>query len=126
MDNSTAPTRTAAVRIDAHGQPPKTIEEHVGRLATGNEDVSVAVMRSPAGWTEPGQTPDFDEHTTVLTGRLLVHHRGGTVDVPAGQTATVPRGCWVRYETLEPTEYISVCLPAFSPSLVHRDDSDGR
>src|SRR5437764_232820 len=112
---------SSAVEVPAHGHPPKIIVEHVGRVATGDDTMSVARMRSPSGWSEPGQTPDFDERSVVLAGLLRVHHADGSTDVRAGQTVTVPRQCWVRYETPEATEYISVCTPAFSPDLVHRD-----
>ena len=101
----------------------KIIDEYIGRLNTGTETASVAHMRSPAGWSEPGQTPEFDEFTVVLRGTLRVEHRGGLLDVTAGQAVVAHRGEWVRYSTPaeEGAEYIAVCVPAFSPGTVHRD-----
>jgi mannose-6-phosphate isomerase-like protein (cupin superfamily) len=109
-------------RVEAAGTPPKIIEEFFGRVSSGDDTVSIAVMRSPAGWSEPGQTPEFDERTAVLSGRLLVHHTDGAIELGPGEAITTPAGTWVRYETLEPTEYVAVCIPAFSPDLVHRDE----
>jgi quercetin dioxygenase-like cupin family protein len=108
--------------IPAHGFPPKVIQEFVGRADSGGA-VSVARMVSPAGWSECGQTPEFDEYTVVLRGTLRVETRGGTHEVTAGQAIIVGRGEWVRYSTPEPggAEYIAVCLPGFSPDIVHRD-----
>ena len=110
-------------RVTAAGNKPKLIDEHIGRINSGTESVSVARMRSPAGWQEPGQTPEFDEFTVVLSGLLRVEHRQGTMDVRAGQAVIVSKGEWVRYSTPEPegAEYIAVCLPAFSMETVHRD-----
>ena len=108
-------------RITAAGNKPKLIDEYVGRVNTGEAAVSVAHMRSPAGWAEPGQTPEFDEYTVVLRGSLRVEHRGGSLDVRAGQAVLVRRGEWVRYSTPEGADYLAVCLPAFSPQTVHRD-----
>ena len=108
-------------RIEAAGTKPKTIEEFVGRVNSKTPGVSVAQMRSPAGWLEPGQTPDFDEYSLVLKGTLRVTHRAGTIDVRAGQAVVAHRGEWVQYSTPEGAEYLSVCLPAFSPDTVHRD-----
>jgi ethanolamine utilization protein EutQ (cupin superfamily) len=110
-------------RIEAAGNKPKRIDEYVGRVNTGEAAVSIAHMRSPAGWVEPGQTPEFDEYTVVLKGVLRVAHREGTLDVQAGQAVLVRRGEWVRYSTPteEGAEYLAVCLPAFSPASVHRD-----
>jgi quercetin dioxygenase-like cupin family protein len=110
-------------RIEAHGRPPKTIEEFVGRVNTGTEAVSVARMVSPAGWAEPGQTPEFDEYTVVLRGTLVVETRERTQRVTAGQAVIVDRGEWVRYSTPDEggAEYVAVCVPAFSPAKVHRD-----
>ena len=110
-------------RITAAGNKPKLIDEYVGRVNTGESAVSIAHMRSPAGWVEPGQTPDFDEYTLVLRGMLRVEHRGGSLDVSAGQAVLVKRGEWVRYSTPggDGAEYVAVCLPAFSPQTVHRD-----
>jgi hypothetical protein len=110
-------------RVEAAGNRPKVIDEYVGRLNSGHGQVSVAHMRSPGGWVEPGQTPEFDEFTVVLRGLLRVTHRGGVLDVRAGQAVVAHRGEWVRYSTPEPdgAEYVAVCLPAFSPATVHRD-----
>src|ERR1700733_13852950 len=111
--------------IASAGNLPKRIAEYVGRVNSETEAVSIARMESPAGWIEPGQTPEFDEYTVVLRGMLRVETRAGTTDVRAGQAITVHRGEWVRYSTPEPggAEYIAVCIPAFSPELVHREPS---
>lgn len=109
------------VRIEAAGNKPKLIDEYVGRVNSRTEAVSVAHMRSPPGWVEPGQTPEFDEFTVVLKGTLRVDHRGGVLEVAAGQAVLAHKGEWVRYSTPEGAEYIAVCLPAFSPASVHRD-----
>ena len=109
-------------RVEAAGTKPKLIDEYVGRVNSSEERVSVAHMRSPAGWVEPGQRPDFDEYTVVLEGALHVEHEGGTLEVSAGQAVLVPGGEWVRYSTPDGASYIAVCLPAFSPDTVHRDD----
>ena len=113
------------VRVEAAGNKPKLIDEYVGRLASGDSAVSVAHMRSPAGWVEPGQTPEFDEFTVVLAGRLRVTSASGELEVAAGQAVVVRAGEWVRYATPgeEGAEYVAVCLPAFGPGLVHRDES---
>ena len=110
-------------RIEAAGNKPKLIDEYAGRVNTGQSDVSIAHMRSPGGWVEPGQTPDFDEYTIVLKGLLRVEHREGVLDVRSGQAVIVRRGEWVRYSTPEPegAEYVALCLPAFSIETVHRD-----
>lgn len=110
-------------RIQAAGTPPKAIEEFIGRVTSGTTGVSIARMLSPAGWSESGQTPEFDEFTVVLRGQLRVETRDGVQEVKAGQAVIAPRGEWVRYSTPEPggAEYIAVCLPAFSPESVHRD-----
>jgi ethanolamine utilization protein EutQ (cupin superfamily) len=108
-------------RIEAPGQPPKRIDEYVGRVRTKSAGVSVAHMRSPAGWSEPGQRPEFDEYTLVLQGTLHVEHEGGVLQVRSGQAVIANRGEWVRYSTPEGAEYVAVCLPAFSPDTVHRD-----
>ncbi len=112
-------------RVEAAGNKPKLIDEFAGRVNTQDTQVSVARMRSPGGWIEPGQAPDFDEYTIVLRGMVRVEHEGGAIDVLAGQAVVVRRGEWVRYSTPEPdgAEYIAVCLPAFSPDLAHRDPS---
>ncbi len=110
-------------RIVAAGNKPKAIDEYVGRVNSGTSAVSIAHMRSPAGWVEPGQTPAFDEYTVVLRGMLRVAHQAGTLDVHAGQAVIAPRGEWVQYSSPGPegAEYIAVCAPAFSPDTVHRD-----
>lgn len=110
-------------RIEAAGNKPKIIEEYVGRVNSRTEAVSVAHMRSPGGWVEPGQRPEFDEYTVVLRGRLRVEHEGGAIEVAAGQAIITHAGEWVRYSTPDDdgAEYIAVCLPAFSPATVHRD-----
>lgn len=111
-------------RIAPAGNKPKLIDEYIGRVNSGSEAASVAHMHSPAGWVEPGQTPEFDEFTVVLRGTLRVEHRGGTLDVRAGQAIIAHRGEWIRYSTPQEggAEYIAVCLPAFSPQTVHRDE----
>ncbi len=110
-------------RIESAGNKPKIIEEFVGRVNSSTTGGSVARMRSPEGWEEPGQTPEFDEYTVVLQGTLRVQHKSGILDVKAGQTVIAQRGEWVRYSTpfAGGAEYIAVCLPAFSPDTVHRD-----
>ncbi|HLU59550.1 MAG TPA: cupin domain-containing protein [Pseudonocardia sp.] len=110
-------------RITAAGEPPKTIDEYVGRVNTGEQRLSVAHMRSPSGWSEPGQRPEFDEFTVVLRGALRVEHEGGELTVEAGQAVHTAAGEWVRYSSPGPegAEYVAVCLPAFSPETVHRD-----
>ena len=110
------PTRVAAV-----GTPPKTIDEYVGRVNSATSGVSIAHMRSPAGWSEPGQRPDFDEYTVVLKGMLRVEHESGVLDVREGQAVITHGGEWVRYSTPDGAEYIAVCLPAFALDTVHRD-----
>src|SRR5580704_4198655 len=104
-------------RITAAGNKPKLIDEYIGRVNSKTITVSVAHMRSPQGWAEPGQTPEFDEFTIVLKGMLRVEHKGGSIDVPAGQAIITHKGEWIRYSTPEEggAEYIAVCLPAFSP-----------
>jgi mannose-6-phosphate isomerase-like protein (cupin superfamily) len=111
--------------VEAVGMPPKKIEEFIGRVNTGHEGVSIARMDSPAGWSEPGQRPGFEELTVVLRGVLRVEHEEGSFDVRAGQAVAAQAGEWVRYSTPEPegAQYIAVCLPAFSPKTVHRDDT---
>jgi mannose-6-phosphate isomerase-like protein (cupin superfamily) len=110
-------------RIGAAGNKPKLIDEYIGRVNSKGETLSIAHMRSPGGWQEPGQTPEFDEFTVVLKGMLRVDHRGGAIEVRASQAVVANRGEWVRYSTPEAdgAEYISVCLPAFSIETVHRD-----
>ena len=109
--------------IQAAGQPPKLIEEFIGRVNSNTEAVSIAQMKSPGDWSEPGQTPEFDEYTVVLRGSLHVRLKDQEFDVEAGQAIIVQAGEWVQYSTPSPegAEYIAVCLPAFSPGLVHRD-----
>ncbi|MEZ4405374.1 MAG: cupin domain-containing protein [Polyangiales bacterium] len=110
-------------RVTAAGNKPKLIDEYVGRVNSGTAALSVAHMRSPGGWVEPGQRPDFDEFTVVLRGTLRVEHEGGSIDVSAGQAVVAHKGEWVRYSTPgdDGAEYIAVCLPAFSMDSVHRD-----
>jgi quercetin dioxygenase-like cupin family protein len=110
--------------IPAAGQPPKIIEEFIGRVNSQTDALSIARMASPAGWREPGQTPDFDEYTLVLHGELQVETRGAVHKVGAGQAIVVSAGEWVRYSTPGPegAHYIAVCVPAFSPATVHRGD----
>lgn len=110
-------------RITAAGNKPKLIDEIIGRVNTRTDDVSIAHMRSPSGWVEPGQTPEFDEYTYVLKGMLHVKHKGGATVVHAGQGIITRGGEWIQYSTPGPdgAEYIAVCLPAFSPTTVHRD-----
>ncbi|MEI2581318.1 cupin domain-containing protein [Scytonema sp. PRP1] len=110
-------------RIEAAGNKPKLIDEYIGRVSTQTAAVSIAHMRSPGGWIEPGQKPDFDEFTVVLKGMLRVEYEGGQMDVQAGQAVIARAGESVRYSTptQEGAEYISVCLPAFSPETVNRD-----
>jgi quercetin dioxygenase-like cupin family protein len=113
---------TDPVRVEASGEPPKLIDEFAGRVSNGEERLSVARMRSPAGWSEPGQRPEFDEYTVVLAGALEVETQDGTLDVPAGSGVLARAGEWVRYSTPNGAEYVAVCLPAFSPDTVHRDE----
>jgi mannose-6-phosphate isomerase-like protein (cupin superfamily) len=111
----------AATRVKPAGNLPKIIDEYVGLLNTKEARISVAHMRSPAGWNEPGQTPEFDEYTIVLRGRLRVAHKNGAFDVKAGQAVIARAGEWIQYSTpQQATEYIAICLPAFSPGTVHR------
>ncbi|MBM3767493.1 MAG: cupin domain-containing protein [Acidobacteria bacterium] len=113
----------APTRIAAAGNKPKLIDEYIGRVNSQTTALSVAHMRSPGGWVEPGQTPEFDEYTVVLRGSLHVEHTGGAITVNAGQAVIIAAGEWVRYSTPgdEGAEYIAVCLPAFSLGTVHRD-----
>ena len=110
-------------RIEAAGNKPKLIDEYVGRVNTGASGLSIAHMRSPGGWVEPGQRPEFDEYTIVLRGAVRVEFEGGEMTVAAGQGVLTRAGEWIRYSTPggEGAEYIAVCLPAFSPDTVHRD-----
>lgn len=111
--------------IEAQGNMPKAIEEFVGRVNTGTAGLSVARMKSPAGWTEPGQRPEFEEYTLVLHGLLRVRTEDETIDVKAGEAIITEKGEWVQYSSpaREGAEYISVCVPAFSPKLAHRDEA---
>lgn len=109
-------------RIPCVGNKPKLIDEYIGRVNSATAGVSVAHMRSPEGWTEPGQKPDFDEFTVVLKGKLRVTSKDGMLDVEAGQAVIAHGGEWVQYSTPEGAEYIAVCLPAFSLETVHRDE----
>src|SRR5437868_5519598 len=113
----------APTQITAAGSMPKIIHEYIGRVTTGTDAVSIAHMRSPSGWAEPGQTPDFIEYTLVLRGAVRVTSRDGVMDVLAGQAVITHPGEWIAYSTpgAEGAEYIAVCLPAFSPETVHRD-----
>jgi mannose-6-phosphate isomerase-like protein (cupin superfamily) len=112
-----------ATRVTAVGNKPKLIDEYIGQVNTQTAAVSIAHMRSPRGWEEPGQTPEFEEFTVVLKGMLRVRHKNGVIDVAAGQAVIVHRGEWIQYSTPAEggAEYIAVCLPAFSMETVHRD-----
>ena len=100
----------------------KVIDEYIGQVNTKDAIVSIAYMRSPAGWAEPGQKPEFDEFTVVLAGQLRVEHHHGLIEVAAGQAVIARRGEWVRYSTPRGAEYVAICVPAFSPETVHRDE----
>ncbi len=116
---------TSPATVTAAGNKPKIIREFVGRVNTGEERISIAHMVSPGGWTEPGQRPDFDEYSVVIKGTLQVRRkRGRPAKVTAGQAFIAKAGEWVQYSTPGPgrAEYVSVCLPAFSPETVHRDE----
>ncbi len=115
---------TGPTKIEAAGNKPKLIEEYIGRVNSDTAAVSIARMKSPSGWVEPGQTPEFDEYTVVLRGTLQVETKSGTLEVHAGQAVITPGGEWVRYSSPaeEGAEYIAVCLPGFSPATVHRDE----
>ena len=112
--------------IESAGNKPKRIEEYAGRVNSGSESMSVARMKSPGGWQEPGQCPEFEEVTVVLAGMLRVESKNGSFEVRAGQAVVAEPGEWVRYSTPEAdgAEYVAVCLPAFSPDTVHRDAED--
>ena len=114
---------TAPARIPENSSPPKVIDELVGRVNSNSREVSIAMMRSPEGWGEPGQTPEFDEYSVVLSGTLRVETRGGAFDVGTGQAVVAQKGEWVRYSSpIEGgAEYMSVCVPAFSSDTAHRD-----
>lgn len=126
MANMSGPTLIPQpARVQAAGNKPKLIDEYVGRVNSGTGAVSIAHMRSPGGWQEPGQTPEFDEFTVVLKGQLHVEYKNGSLDVRSGQAVMAPKGEWIRYSTPDPdgAEYIAVCLPAFAIETVHRDTS---
>lgn len=112
--------------IHAPGTPPKLIREHVGRVNTETDEISIAHMSSPSGWSEPGQRPDFDEYTLVLKGMLRVETGSEVLDVHAGQAVICSAGEWIRYSSPGPegADYVAICLPAFSPDTVHRDEED--
>ncbi len=109
----------APTRIPVPGN--KIIDEYIGRVNSGDTQASIAHMRSPAGWSEPGQRPDFDEYTVVLKGVMRVEHEAGVSEVKAGQAIIARKGEWVRYSTPEGAEYMAICVPAFAPDTVHRD-----
>ena len=111
--------------IESAGNKPKRIEEYVGRVCSGHSSFSVARMSSPEGWSEPGQRPEFEEVTLVIRGTIRVEHNAGVLEVGSGQAVMTSAGEWVRYSTPNPggAEYLAVCLPAFSPETVHRDES---
>jgi mannose-6-phosphate isomerase-like protein (cupin superfamily) len=100
----------------------KIIDEYVGRVNSGESQASVAHMRSPAGWSEPGQRPEFDEFTLVLQGMMRVEYEGGAIEARAGQAVVTRKGEWIRYSTPEGAEYVAICIPAFAPDTVHRDE----
>ena len=110
--------------IESAGNKPKIIEEFFGRVNSGTSELSVAKMTSPGGWVEPAQVPEFDEYTLVLKGLLRVENKAGFTDVKGGEAILVPKGDWVRYSTPgdEGAEYVAICLPAFSPGTVHREE----
>jgi mannose-6-phosphate isomerase-like protein (cupin superfamily) len=109
----------APTRIPVPGG--KFVDEYIGRVNSGDTQVSIAHMRSPAGWSEPGQRPEFDEYTVVFQGMMRVEHEGGVTDVQAGQAILARKGEWVRYSTPGGAEYVAVCVPGFAPDTVHRD-----
>ena len=111
-------------KIQAAGNKPKTIEEFIGRVNSGTTDISIARMKSPGGWVEPGQRPEFDEYTVVISGMLKVETEEGVFNVNQGEAVIVSAGEWVRYSSPDPdgAEYLAVCVPAFSPETVHRED----
>jgi len=124
LERNEMPTKIVKpTRIEAAGNKPKLIDEFIGRVNSGTSAASIAHMRSPGGWQEPGQTPEFEEYTIVLRGMLRVEHRDGAIEVHPGEAIIAHPGEWIRYSTpgAEGAEYIAVCLPAFSPETVHRD-----
>jgi quercetin dioxygenase-like cupin family protein len=116
---------SSPTRVEAAGTKPKLIDEYVGRVNTDDSSLSIAHMRSPQGWVEPGQRPLFDEYTLVLRGMIRVEYDGGVMEVRAGQALKTLAGEWIRYSTPEDggAEYVAVCVPAFSPDTVHRDEN---
>jgi hypothetical protein len=100
----------------------KSINEYVGRVNSGTTSASVARMRSPAGWAEPAQTPEFDEITLVLSGLVRIEYDGGVLEVRPGEASLTMAGEWVRYSTPEAGDYVAICLPAFAPELAHREE----
>jgi mannose-6-phosphate isomerase-like protein (cupin superfamily) len=112
--------------IEACGHPPKRIEEYIGRVNSGTDAVSIARMKSPSGWAEPSQTPEFDEYTVVLNGSLRVELKNQIIDLAPGQAIVVTAGEWVKYSSPAAggAEYVAVCLPAFSPDTVHREETE--
>jgi hypothetical protein len=110
----------APTRIPVPGN--KLVEEYIGRVNSGDSKISIAHMHSPAGWSEPGQRPEFDEFTIGLAGVMRVEHEGGIMEVSAGQAVMAQKGEWVRYSTPQGAEYVAICVPAFAPDTVHRDE----
>ena len=122
MTTLTQTDDTIVTRIEAAGNKPKLIDEYIGLVNSRQERLSIAHMRSPAGWVEPGQTPEFEEYTIVLRGSLRVRHKQGEFEVRAGQAVITHPGEWIQYSTPdEAAEYVAICLPALSPDTVHRD-----
>ncbi len=111
----------APIVVEAVGNKPKLIREFFGHVNSGQGDLSIARMSSPAGWEEPGQRPEFDEYTLVLSGRMIVETESGPIELGPDQAIHTRAGEWIRYTTPEDTEYVAVCRPAFSPDTVHRD-----
>jgi mannose-6-phosphate isomerase-like protein (cupin superfamily) len=124
MENNMTLKISSPSIITAAGNKPKKIEEFIGRVNSKTSSVSIARMTSPSGWVEPGQKPEFDEYTVVLKGTLKVQTKKETLEINSGEAVLVNKGEWVRYSTPGPegAEYIAVCLPAFSPDTVHRDE----
>lgn len=110
--------------IKAAGNKEKIIHEFFGAVNSGNKDVSIAVMTSPSGWVEPGQTPEFDEYTVVISGEIHIKTKDKEFDIKAGQAVLISKGEWVQYSTPHPdgANYLSVCIPAFTPDTVNRDE----
>jgi len=113
---------SSATVIEAAGTGNKIINEFFGLINSGTREVSIAHMISPPGWSEPGQRPEFNEYTLVLKGKLRVETQSGELTVSEGQAVMAPKNEWIRYSTPEGAEYIAVCVPAFSPGTVHRDE----